>query len=374
MRRSLLFVLLWVMFASAAVADQVTLKNGDRLTGTIVSSDAKTLLIKTEFEGDVTIKWDAISAITSDQDLNLTLKDGKRLEGKVSTTDSTLNVAGGPTPAAAGSAPKDAIVAVRNDAEQKTFDEQAEKMAHPKFYYFWSGVFDTGLALTRGNSSTASYTLDGNAVRETPRDKLTLFATYIYASDNTTTPSRTTANAIRSGIRGDLNISPRVFVFALANFETNELQHLDLRQLYGGGFGYHVIKTDRTVFDVFGGINYDRDEFGTYLLVNPTPPPPATIIPASTLSSAEALIGEEFDSKLNKRSLFTERFSFFPNLSHTGDYRFQFDSSLSTQLKNWLSWQFTISDHYISYPPPGLKGNDLILSTGLRVNWGKPKL
>jgi len=373
MRRSLLLVLLWGLLGSATVADQVTLKNGDRLTGTIVSSDAKTLLIKTEFEGDVTIKWDAISAISSDQDLNLTLKDGKRLEGKVSTTDSTVSVAGGP-PASAGSTSKDAIVAVRNDAEQKTFDEQAEKMAHPKLYYFWSGVFDTGLALTRGNSSTASYTLDGNAVRETPRDKLTLFATYIYASDDTTPPSRTTANAIRSGFRGDLNLSPRVFVFALANFETNELQHLDLRQLYGGGFGYHVIKTDRTVFDVFGGFNYDRDEFGTYTLVNPTPPPPLTIIPASTLNSAEALIGEEFDCKFNKKSLFTERFSFFPNISHTGDYRFQFDSALATQLKNWLSWQFTVSDHYISYPPPGLKGNDLILSTGLRVNWGKPKL
>ena len=70
----------------------------------------------------------------------------------------------------------------------------------------------------------------------------------------------------------------------------------------------------------------------------------------------------------------TERLSFYPNLSHTGDYRFQFDSTLATQLKNWLSWQITFSDHYINYPPPGLKGNDMLLSTGLRVTWGKAKL
>jgi hypothetical protein len=37
----------------ASRADQVTLKNGDRLTGMIVKSDAKTLLIKTEFAGGV---------------------------------------------------------------------------------------------------------------------------------------------------------------------------------------------------------------------------------------------------------------------------------------------------------------------------------
>ena len=66
-------------------------------------------------------------------------------------------------------------MAVRNDAEQKTYDMEAEKMAHPKFTYFWGGLFDTGLALTRGNSSTASFTLNAKAVRETPRDKLTLY-------------------------------------------------------------------------------------------------------------------------------------------------------------------------------------------------------
>jgi O-antigen ligase len=34
--------------------------------------------------------------------------------------------------------------------EQKSFDTEAEKMAHPKFNYFWSGLLDTGLALTSG--------------------------------------------------------------------------------------------------------------------------------------------------------------------------------------------------------------------------------
>jgi putative salt-induced outer membrane protein YdiY len=372
MRSSLLFVLSGILWVSTAAADQVTLKNGDRLTGTIVSGDGKTLLLKSEYAGDVTIKWDAITAIDSSQNLNLTLKDGKRLAGKVSTTDGTLVVGPSAAPAGAGSAAKDAITAVRNDAEQKSFDEQAEKLAHPKMWYFWSGILDTGLALTRGNSATASYTLNGKAVRETARDKITLYGTYVFASDDTTTPSRTTANSIISGIRGDLNISARTFVFGTADFETNQLQHLDLRQVYGGGFGYHVLKTDRATLDAFGGLNYDKDEFGAYSLANPTPPPATIELPSHILNSAEAVIGEEFDGKFTKRNTFAERFSVFPNLSHTGEYRFQFDSTLASQLKNWLSWQFTFSDHYISYPPTGLKGNDIILSTGLRVSLGKP--
>lgn len=374
MRRSLLGVLVFAVFASAALADQVTLKNGDRLSGNIVSGDGKTLLIKTEFAGDITIQWDAIVGIESTQSLNLTLKDGTKLSGKITTTDGKFVVAGAPEAKATGPAPKDTIVAVRNDAEQKTYDIETEKMAHPKFRYFWGGLFDTGLALTRGNSSTASFTFNAKAIRETPRDKLTVFTNYIFANNDTIPPTTTTANQFQAGIRGDLNLGPRLFVFAFSDFETNELQHLSLRQVYGGGFGDHVIKTDRTVFDVFGGFSYDHDAFGAYSYANPAPPPVLIDVAASSQGSAEAVIGETFNSHLSKRSLLTEQFSFYPNLSHGGEYRFQFDTTLAVQMKTWLSWQTTLSDRYISYPPPGLKGNDLVLSTGLRVSWGKAKL
>jgi len=85
MRRLGYTALLFYFFGTAAVADQVTLKNGDRLTGTIVKTDDKveTLLVKTEFAGDVTVKWDAITSIVSSQPLHLTLKDGQTFVGTV---------------------------------------------------------------------------------------------------------------------------------------------------------------------------------------------------------------------------------------------------------------------------------------------------
>ena len=47
-------------------ADQVTLKNGDRLTGTVVKSDGKTLVLHTDAAGDVTLKYDNIQEIKTD--------------------------------------------------------------------------------------------------------------------------------------------------------------------------------------------------------------------------------------------------------------------------------------------------------------------
>jgi len=363
MRRSLLCAVFFLSLAVAAAADQVTLKNGDRLTGSIVSADGKTLVLKSEFAGDVNISWDAVTNIDSTQSLNLTLKDGKRVSGKVSTQDGKFVIA------SAEPVSKDTVTFIRNDADQAAFDVETQKMAHPKINYFWSGLLDTGLALTSGNSSTLSYTLATKAVRETPRDKLTFYTAYVFANDNTTPPKRTTANYLRSGVRGDLNLTPRIFVFAFADFETNELQHLNLRQVYGGGFGYHVIKRENLTFDVFGGASYDRDSFGKYFLT--TPP---AFFAGYTTNSAEIVAGEELSAKLGARTTLGERFVFYPNMSDTGEYRYQFTANSTTVIKKWLSWQITFADSYLSNPPVGLKGNDLLLSTGLRVNWGKNKL
>jgi len=363
MRRSFLCVAAFLSVVAGVAADQVTLKNGDRLTGTIVSADGKTLALKSEFAGDVNINWDAVTGIASSQNLNFMLKDGKRVSGKV-TTESGKFVVASATPVE-----KADITAVRNDADQKAFDAEAEKMARPKITYFWGGLLDTGLALTSGNSSTTSYTLASKAVRQTPRDKLTFYAGYVFANDKTTTPSRTTANDLRSGVRGDLNLSPKVFVFAFADFESNELQHLNLRQVYGGGFGYHVIKNANTTFDVFGGASYDKDNFGGYALTNPV-----QVFAGHTTNSAEIVIGEELNSKISSRTTIGERFVFFPNMSDVGEYRYQLNANATTVIKKWLSWQVTFADTYLSNPPVGLKSTDLVLSTGLRVNWGKAKL
>ena len=68
MRRSVFLGMVLCLLGVSARADQVILKNGDRITGTIVKVDVKAddktktvLLIKTELAGDVTVQWDAVT-------------------------------------------------------------------------------------------------------------------------------------------------------------------------------------------------------------------------------------------------------------------------------------------------------------------------
>lgn len=53
MRATLLVPVVIVCAVSALFADQITLTNGDRLTGTIVKSDGKELTLKTDYAGEV---------------------------------------------------------------------------------------------------------------------------------------------------------------------------------------------------------------------------------------------------------------------------------------------------------------------------------
>jgi putative salt-induced outer membrane protein len=369
-RRGLFLFLFGSLFCSSLFADQITLKNGDRLTGTILKSDAKVLVIKTEAAGEVSVQWAAIDSITSTQPLHVGLTGGQMIVGPVASSDGKIQVA--TSTAGTVTTSKDSIQVIRSDSEQAAYDAQIERLRNPHLTDFWGGLLDTGLTFTRGNSATLTYSLSGKAVRTTPRDKITVYGTAIYGTNDNVSPSQTTAHEIRGGIKVDVNFSDRWFAFGLTDFDSNALQHLDLQNVIAGGVGYHVIKTERTTFDVFGGAGYNQQYFSAYSLTNPTPPPPTTEFPSVTQRNATMLVGEELDTKLNSRTTFGENFTFYPLLGGSGGYRFTFNTSVSTKIKNWLGWQVTFSDNYISNPPFGIKGNDLLLTTGLRLTFGKP--
>ncbi|MBA3355344.1 MAG: DUF481 domain-containing protein [Pyrinomonadaceae bacterium] len=56
-----------------------------------------------------------------------------------------------------------------------------------------------------------------------------------------------------------------------------------------------------------------------------------------------------------------------------GEYRINFDGALVADITRRIGWQLTLSDRYLSDPPGGLKQNDLLLTTGLRVKLGGPR-
>jgi putative salt-induced outer membrane protein YdiY len=346
--RSIQIVLpLWLVFASSTVrADQVAFKNGDRLTGAILKSDAKSLLMSTAVGGEVTVSWQEIQELRSDLPLHVVLANGKELVGRMTTQDGKLKIL---TDTGVNvEASKESVVALRNNAEQLAY----EKSQHRSLLQGWNGGLDAGVELTRGNSKTRNFRFAFGAVRKVSREELTLSAESLYAIDDVAgARPHVTANVNTGGARLDHDFGSRLFVFANTNFMTDGLQDLNLRSVVGGGVGYHLIKRDKATLNLLGGANFTREN---YVEVQ--------------RNLAAGQVGEEFTLKVGKSTALMQNLAFFPDLTDSGgNYRTTFSLGTVTKISKWLGWQNNFSDTYVTNPPAGKKQNELVFTSGLHV-------
>ena len=344
-------VCLVLLCCATVFADQLTLKNGDRITGSIIKSDGKTIVFKGEMVGELNIPLENVAEIAADKPLYVGLADGRTVMG-------TVKSAGGQTEIQSSgnvvTVAQSNIQFVRSQDEQRLY----EKSLNPGWFEQWTGGADLGIALTRGNSDTTNVAFGMGISRTTLHDKTALYGAAIYNRDATSGDSRTVANTIRFGGRYDRDFNKRWFGYIFSDLERNGLQDLNLRWVIGGGAGYHAIRNERTNLDILGGLAMNREYFDGI---------------DNDRTSAEAQIGQTLSHQFSSRVSLKEQLFFFPNLSRGGEYRINFDTSLITDITRRIGWQITVSDRYLSDPPPGFKQNDLLLTTGIRLKLGELK-
>jgi putative salt-induced outer membrane protein len=352
MKRLLTCTVLLLALAVQTAADQITLKNGDRVTGKIVKTDGGKLVVTTDLLGDVSVDLASVTNITTDQPIYVTLEDGRTVSGTMTASPDKVEVRAGN--ANVVSVDRSAIKVIRSEAEHVAY----QGSLNPGWLEGWSGGAVVGLARTSGNSDTINHALGVGATRETSQDNTTINAATIYNRDSTSGESQTIANTIRGGVRYDRDINRKFFGYGFTDLEHNGLQDLTLRFVLGGGLGYHAIRNERTQLDLLGGLDWNREYFkGDF----------------NDRSTAEAQLGQTLSQRFSSRVSLKEQLCFFPNLTDGGTYRINFDASLVTDISRRIGWQLTLSDRYLSDPPPGLQQNDLLLTTGLKIKLGKFK-
>lgn len=340
------FLFLSGVLSGSLRADQVVLKNGDRVTGAVVKKEGSDLILKTDQLGSVTIAWDQIQAIRTDKPVSVVLADGRTAKGTLATTGGRLEISAQPAINAALSD----ITTIRDDAEQTVF----ERLQHPGWGELWGGTAALGLAGTAGNAQAFTFTAGVNAARTTNNDLTKLYFNTIKASALVNGQHSGTAQAIHAGWAYNHNISSRLFVGVFNDYDYDKFQNLNLRFTIGGVFGYHVHKSARSQLDVLGGFDYNRASY---------------FAPANTTSFAEVTFGDDYSLKINGNTSLTQSMRFFDSLSDSSAYRANFDLGANTKISRWLTWNVTASDRYVAIPNPGRKTNDFLYSTGIGITF-----
>jgi hypothetical protein len=351
-------------------ADVVTLTNGDRLTGQVKSASGSSLEVETDALGTVRIKRSSVAQVTR------TGADGRAQV--LSAADITRL---GSAIATASQSPS------------------------------WNAAANGDLALSRGNSDTATLSVNGAATRAGGGSRFDTYANYLLTTVGSGTGT-TLARAVRSGARLDRDVARPLYVFGFGDIEHDFLQLLDLRTVVGGGAGLHVANRPRVQANVFGGVSYARDSYAAVVTDPATTPttttttttettptggspnanangralavgrnrtivvetrtPPEVVNETLSRSVGEYVFGQDLYTQLSDTTSLTQRFVLFPAIADPGDFRISLDLTLTSQMSERWQWHTTVSDRYLRIPPAGgAVRNDLFVATGIGLTFGR---
>ena len=260
--------------------DVLVLSNGDVLHGKFVSEGAGKVTFHSDPLGDITVGWDKIKelhtsgkfAVFDDRTKPLGKKAAKQLAvGTLEVINQTLTVHKENAAAETPIPVKDAgicygrVIARQADESlawllpglERRSDRRRDAGDGDQNQYTVSG----GMGLVRA-VPTVSWL--------SPRDRTSVdfsgsFGKITepgYTSGSTTVAPVVTKSAIlHVDAERDEYVSPRFFALGQTAFDHNYSQDLNLQQIYGGGFGWTMLKTAKQEADLKGTVQYEKQQF-----------------------------------------------------------------------------------------------------------------
>ena len=323
-----------VLTCGQAFADEVWLKNGDRLTGKVVSLDAGTLVFKTSYAGDLSIKWEEVANLKTDEPIKVVLGDETTAQGPLS-------------PGPSGKVE----IKAEQVAEPLTVDLANIKTINPKPPLRLTLRINLGGSMNRGNTDNQDFYGQGEFVAQTVKNRFTVGANYQRSEEN---GDKTADNAL-GYMKYDYFLTKKWYLYANATGQKDEFQDLDFRTTLGLGAGYQVFESERTNLSLEGGISYVDENYST----------------APDKSYAAGRWGLKFDYYILPKSLqFFVYNTGLQSLESSKDlllytqtgFRVPFHKDLNLALQ--LNWQ------YNKNPAPGKLENDYTYILTLGYLWG----
>ncbi len=198
------------------------MKNGDKLTGEIVSKTDDKLVLRTDYAGEIELRWTDVSHLTSDKPVRITLDDETELVGTLSTGDDTDILLTTEVGAEPESIPFQRIAAI-----------DAPEVPRLKII----GQVNLGLSRDRGNTDEDTYHLDTETIFRWPKDRFT------FAFDGDLAETNNEKTKQRAELLGDYDhfLTEKLYLTTGPLFEHDKFADLDLRTTLFGGAGYQFL-------------------------------------------------------------------------------------------------------------------------------------
>ena len=173
------------------------------------------------------------------------------------------------------------------------------------------------------------------------------------APNDTRTVYRTDANRMNGSIKSDYDLTKKWYVYNLAGAGFDEIRKIDLRYEIGPGVGYHLIRWTNFFMNVEGGITYQMEERAD----------------GTELSNFYGRLAENAAWKITPRLTWDEKFEYFPRIDKPGEFRMRFETNLRYAMLQNVFFNLSVIDTYDSDPPSGVTQNDLQIRSSVGVKF-----
>jgi putative salt-induced outer membrane protein YdiY len=234
----LLSLLFTVIVPVSAAADEVLMKNGDLLTGTVVRARGGMLTLKTEYAKSVQVNMSGIRTVSTDGPVEVHLSDGQVLKGKLEEAEEGRSYMAGD-----------------EGRERTSFSWGMVKAINPDKRK-WKGNFSVGASANRGNTEDLSASVALNATRRTEYVRFNIRFLFNYAEEE----EKVTTRNFFGSMKYDYFIKERVYAFLVLEFNKDEFKDLNLRTAVGPGLGYQIWDEEDLALQVEAGVSYFNED------------------------------------------------------------------------------------------------------------------
>lgn len=328
-----------VVLSPNLYGDQITFKNGDRLTGKIANLADGKLVFKSDLAGQVTVDIKDIRTFASDSPVKVHLKDGTAFERKVAASEPdyfAIEVSG------------------TLQAQQFRLADIALINPPPKPEPKWTGNISGGVSATRGNTTADGANGSISLVRRSEKDRIQVSADYANRrqEDPDTGISKTTEDWWRTKAKYDYFFSKKMYGYMDSRYEKDSIALLDRRVLIGGGGGYQWIESDKMKFSTEIGLASLYEKFDNQPNSN---------------NELSAQVGYNFTRSLTETVKFIHDLTYYPSTDKFTDYYLTSTAELRANLTQHMFMNFKVIFGYDATPAPGQGSTDVKYLFG--VGW-----
>ena len=238
-----LVAVLFAFMVNPAVADELFIKNGDRLQGKVISMSFGKLIFETSYAGKITIDWDQVDRLTTEGPLEIYLSDEKTIKGRaVATKEGQLVVQ------PEDGAPTEPIAM----AEVKNISPPP-----PPPSWKFDGRISAGLSTESGNTNNRKFNADGLVSFKKRPHRITLYGEANLEEAN----DKETANNSLLNLDYNYFVSKKWYFFGNGQYQQDRFQDLTFLGAGSVGAGHQFWESEEKNLTIKIGPSYVMERY-----------------------------------------------------------------------------------------------------------------